>query len=71
MKISALLFVRNITLSINELEKAIESQRRNVRTAYSNHGLSDEYDQEFDVLHQLNMTLMAKQFRRNRALPEH
>lgn len=49
---------------------AIKAKRREVNHAYSAFGFhSREYQQSFDELHEMNMTYMAEQFRKERGLP--
>lgn len=48
----------------------INVKRHDVNVAYCIHGFhSDEYQKSFDELHEMNMTFMANQFRKERGLP--
>lgn len=48
----------------------IENKRRRVNEAYFKHGFpSEEYEREFDELHDMRLTFMANKFRAERGLP--
>jgi len=50
-------------------KKEISAKRQALSAAYSQHGFhSDQYQQGFDQLHDLNLALMANQFRLARGL---
>lgn len=48
----------------------IETQRKKVRKTYDIHGFpSQEYEEEFDKLHRMNMVYNAEKYRRGNCLP--
>ena len=47
----------------------IEIKRQEVRSLYVKHGISPIYEKAFNELHDLNMTSMAKQYRKNNGMP--
>lgn len=55
-------------MAVSEAE--IHAKRREVRRGYSTLGFhSQEYQEAFDQLHEMNMAFMADRFRKERGLP--